>query len=277
MSRIENALEKASRIRAVDTVDTVESSPFTPSDSDEDAGKTLDATRNPCLVTVTAPDSPAAEEYRKLKAMVMKLMKPGTMQNVIMVTSCTSGEGKSLTSINLAVSLAQEVDNRALLIDADLRRPSLDRYLGITAKVGLSDCLADGVSTSSAIIGTGIPNLDLLPAGRNVQNPVELLSSPKMKLILSDLKKYYSEKYIIIDTPPILPFAETQVVSMLANGVLFVVKEGASTAQDLQDALEIIHGTRLLGIVFNETTTGGMDNRYRHYYRYYAAQQQQEA
>jgi protein-tyrosine kinase len=274
MSRIENALDKASRIRAVEDAGT---RPFVPSNNDKDAAKRLDLPKNPYLVAVTAPDSPAAEEYRKLKSMVIKLMKKDAMQNIIMMTSCTSGEGKSLTSINLAVCLAQDVSHRALLIDADLRRPSLCRYLGIDAKVGLSDCLLDGVSPSSAIIGTGIPKLDILPAGKSVGNPVEVLSSPKLKALLGELKRYYPEQYIIIDTPPVLPFAETQVISMLADGVLVVVKEGESTVQDIHDALEIMHGTRLLGIVFNETTTGGMSNRFRHYYRYYAAEQRREA
>lgn len=274
MSRIENALEKASRIRAVENAGL---HPVVPSDNDKGTEKTLHAPKNPYLVTVTAPDSPAAEEYRKLKTMVIKLTKQDGMQNVIMVTSCTSGEGKSLTSINLAVSLAQDVGHRALLIDADLRRPSLDRYLDINAKLGLSDCLLGGVNPLSAIIGTGIPKLDLLPAGKSVRNPVEVLSSPKMKTLLVELKRSYPDRYVIIDTPPILPFAETQAIGMLSDGVLFIVKEGESTVQDLQDAIEIMHGTRLLGIVFNDATTGGMDNRYRHYYRYYAAKQRKEA
>ena len=274
MSRIENALEKASNIRAKENAG---SRPVVQLDSEKGEKKKLDAPKHPYLVTVTAPDSPAAEEYRKLKTMVIKLTKQDAMQKVIMVTSCTSGEGKSLTTINLAVSLAQDVSHHALLIDADLRRPSLDRYLGINAKIGLSDCLLDGVSPSSAIIGTGIPKLDLLPAGKGARNPVEVLSSPKMRALLGEVKRYYPEQYVIIDTPPILPFAETQVISMLTDCVLFVVKEGESTVQELQDAIEIMHGARLLGIVFNDATTGGLDNRYRHYYRYYAAKQRREA
>jgi len=274
MSRIENALEKASRIRAVEDAGL---RPNVPSGDDKGAGKTLAIPKNPYLVTVTAPDSPAAEEYRKLKTMVIRLMKQDAMKNTIMVTSCTSGEGKSLTSINLAVSLAQDVSHSVLLIDADLRRPSLGQYLGINARIGLSDCLLDGVSTSSAIIGTGIPKLNILSAGKSVRNPVEILSSPKMRTLLGDLKRNHPEQYLIIDTPPILPFAETHVISMLADGVLFVVKEGESTVRDLQDAFQIMHGARLLGIVFNEATTGGMDNRYRHYYRYYTAEQRREA
>jgi exopolysaccharide/PEP-CTERM locus tyrosine autokinase len=272
MSRIENALEKAARMRALEN-----SQPIEPTYEYAHSEPTIVSPRNSCLVTVAAPDSPVAEEYRKLKAMVIKMTRQKALGNVIMVTSSTSGEGKSLTSINLAVSLAAEVNHRALLVDADLRRSSLAAYLGIEATVGLSDCLSDGVSLSTAITGTTIPQLDLLPAGKGVQNPVELLSSPKMRSLIGELRRRYPEQYVIIDTPPALPFAETQVISTLADSVLFIVKEGESTAQDLQDSMEILQGSRLLGVVFNDVTAVGMHDRYRHYYRYYAEQKRQEA
>jgi exopolysaccharide/PEP-CTERM locus tyrosine autokinase len=270
MSRIEIALEKAARMRA--------KSPgaVPPPETVDPAAPKLKGPRNPNIVTITAPDSPAAEEYRKLKAMVVKITSRDAARNIIMITSCTSGEGKSLTAINLAVSLAQEVSHRALLIDADLRRPCLADYLGIRADKGLSDCLRDGTSAASAVIRTGIPKLGILPAGRSVRNPVELLSSPKMKILLHELKRQYSDGYIIIDTPPILPFAETQIISLVADGVLLVVKEGATTAQDMQDSLDLLKGTRVLGIAFNEVSQPAMNNRYRNYYHYYAAREQRK-
>ena len=274
MSRIENALEKAIHIRKTEAVGTHHPEPL---DSDAKAEERLKALQNPYLVTLTEPDSPAAEEYRKLKAMVIKRTKEGPLRNTIMVTSCTSGEGKSVTSINLAVSLAQEISHRALLIDADLRRPSIAQYLGIGSTVGLADCLRDGVSVSSAIIRTGVPKLDLLPAGKNARNPVELLSSPNMKSLLADLKRNYPERYIIIDTPPILPFAETQIISLLVEGVLLVVKEGAVTGQELRDAIDILQGSRILGITFNDVSSQSQNGRYRHYYQYYAERQQRQA
>lgn len=272
MSRIENALEKAVRLHELEQ--STASSGETAA-----AGRPLHIPKNSLIVTLTAPESPAAEEYRKLKAMVIKLTQQDARRTVIMVTSANSGEGKSLTAVNLAISLSQEVSHSALLIDADLRRPSLAAYLDITADTGLAECLSDGVNASSAIIGTGIPKLDLLPAGKSVKNPVECLSSPKMKSILIDLKRRYPERYIIIDTPPILPFAETQIVSMLVDGVLFVVKEGGTTVQELQDSLDILKGTKVLGIAFNNVDVGaqGMNNRYRHYDQYYAARRRQQA
>jgi len=269
MSRIEQALEKASRIREAET--TTVSVPSVGAVPPEKAGA---APSNPYLVTITDPESIAAEEYRKLKAMVIKLTKRDSARNSIMVTSCGSNEGKSVLSINLAVSLAQEVSHRALLIDADLRRPSLAGYLGLDASVGLAECLRDGVDVSSAVVQTGVPKLDLLPAGASVRNPVELLSSPKMKTILGDLKRSYQERYIIIDTPPILSFAETQVLSLLAEQVLLVVREGAVTPQELREAIDILQGTRILGITFNDVSAQSMTKRNRYYQRYYTEQKQ---
>jgi len=276
MSKIENAQEKAARVHELEheVLSSAESS-----GEAVESGLPLLVPQNRLIVTLTEPGSPAAEEYRKLKAMIIKLTQQDARKNVIMVTSSNSGEGKSLTAINLAISLAQEVSHSALLIDADLRRPSLAEYLGITADTGLAECLRDGVNVSSAIIGTGVPKLDILPAGRSVSNPVELLSSPKMKSLLLELKRHYPERYIIIDTPPILPFAETHIISMLVDGVLFVVKEGETTVQDLQDSLDILKGTTVLGISFNDVDVSaqGMNNRYRHYYQYYAARQRRQA
>lgn len=272
MSRIEDALAKAARIREAESPDTISPMSF---DSDVASEETSWAPLSPYVVTMTAPDSPAAEEYRKLKAMVIKMTKQESSRNSIMVTSCTSSEGKSLLSINLAVSLAQEVGLRALLIDADLRRPSVASYLGIDASTGLVDCLRDGASPSSVIRRTSVPKLDLLPAGQGVRNPVELLSSPKMRSIAEDLRRSYPDRYIIIDTPPILPFAESQIISLLAGGVLLVVREGAVTAAEISEAVNILQGTRILGFVFNDVTGQSMSGRYRHYYRYYAEREQE--
>jgi protein-tyrosine kinase len=270
MSRIENTMEGEARSHELEH-ETVQESAIPSETINEDQPRFIP--KNALIVTLTEPESPAAEEYRKLKAMVIKLTQEDSKRTAIMVTSSNSGEGKSLTAINLAISLAQEVTHSVLLIDADLRRPSIAEYLGITAETGLAECLRDGVNVSSAIIDTNVPKLSILPAGKSVTNPVELLSSPKMKSLLPELKRLYPERYIIIDTPPTLPFAESQILSLLVDGVLFVVKEGETTVQDLQDSLDILKGTKILGISFNnvDVRAQGMNNRYRQYYRYYAS------
>jgi protein-tyrosine kinase len=256
MSMIENTLEEETRSHELEH-EAAQGSAVPSEIAHEDQQRFIP--KNAMIVTLTEPESPAAEEYRKLKAMVIKLTQEDAKRTAIMVTSSNSGEGKSLTSINLAISLAQEVTHSVLLID--------------TAETGLAECLRDGVNVSSAIIDTCVPKLSILPAGRSVTNPVELLSSPQMKSLLPELKRLYPERYIIIDTPPTLPFAESQILSLLVDGVLFVVKEGETTVQDLQDSLDILKGTRILGISFNnvDVRAQGMNNRYRQYYRYYAS------
>jgi len=273
MSRIENALEKAAQMLARSQFDP-QLAP--PARSPDERTEQFAVPKNSSIVTLTEPDSPAAEEYRKLKTTVLRLAPRHAKQYALMVTSSLPGEGKSLTAINLAVSLAQDVGHSVLLIDADLRRPSLSEYMGVPDRTGLNECICEGYPVSSAILRTAISRLDLLPAGKAIRNPVEILSSPMMRSLLGDLKQLAPERTIIIDTPPVLPFAETQAISTMVDGILFVIKEGETTVPELQDALEIIEGGKVLGVVFNGVTGEGMKNRYYHYYRYYAEKRHQQ-
>lgn len=231
--------------------------------------------KNPCVVTLSEPDSPVAEEYRKLKTTVLRTAAQGAQRPTLVVTSSVSGEGKSLTAINFAVSMAQETDHRVLLIDGDLRRPSLSEYLGISPHTGLAHCLREGFPVLSAVVKTHVPGLELLAAGKAVRNPVETLSSHRMRSFFAELKRLAPDRTVIVDTPPVLPFAETQVMSLLADGILFVVKEGESTVQEVRDSLDLLEGGNILGIVFNGVTDVAVTNRYSHYYRYYTARRDQ--
>jgi len=226
---------------------------------------------NPYLVTATDPDSLVSEEYRKLKSMVLKFTNNGSFQNTIMVTSSVSGEGKSLTSINLAIALAQEFDHTVLLVDADLRKPSVCDYLGIKSEIGLADCLEDGLAVSEALVKTGIGKLVVLPAGKKVNNPAELLSSNRMTALVKELKQRYDDRYIIIDTPPVLAFAEAHSLGSIMDGILFIVKEGGGTKQNVQEALAMLKDTKIIGLVFNnaEISRFDADYRYRAYYSYH--------
>jgi protein-tyrosine kinase len=275
MSRIENALEKASSLQARMPRRPDRSSSVVAEPAPVLVAPTI-GTRNPGIVTLTKPESPAAEEYRKLKTAVLRQALSKNRQPVIVVTSCVSGEGKSLTSLNLAVSIAEEVDRSVLLIDTDMRRPSLAEYLGISVQKGLSDCLRDGTDASSVVVGTGISRLNLLPAGPSVRNPVELLSSPAMPSLLANLRRSAAEQILVIDTPPALPFAETPIVGSMADGIVLVVKEATVTVDQLKEALELIGESRLLGVVFNDVLDGSRNEQYQHYYRYYAGQRRRE-
>ncbi len=223
---------------------------------------------NSSLVTFMNPDSPIAEEYRKLKTVLLRMTRE-EFRNTLIVTSAVSGEGKSITSTNLAIMLAREYGQTVLLIDADLRRPSLNEYLGIAPRFGLADCLEDKIDAGRAMVKTGIPKLSFMSAGKAVANPGELLSSHRMKEFLAELKHRYKDRYIIIDTSPILLFAETQALSALVDGILVVVKEGGASLKGIGQMFDILKGSSVLGIVYNNASITSLGGKYHHHYDHY--------
>ena len=275
MSRIEEALEKAAKMRTVQN--TAVPTAHSTSAQHTEVTKTevyhpppvpMEGIRttNQLLVAVSAPDTPVAEEYRKLKSLLVRLTTGESFRNMLMVTSSVSGEGKSITSLNLALTLAQEYDHTVLLVDADLRKPSINNYLGIGQRIGLSECLLDGVDIKDAIIKTGIGKLSLLPAGRSIRNPAELFSSQKLKEFFLGIKSRYPDRYIIIDTPPVLPFADTRSLSTIVDGAVLVVMEGMVPLRHINETLDCLKGTSILGIVYNDATTESHSG-YNQYYR----------
>ncbi|NVN91784.1 MAG: tyrosine-protein kinase family protein [Desulfuromonadales bacterium] len=277
MSRIEKAMEKAAQLRNVlggseviheVKMDTSQQPtrlhvPPPPIDNDEIKPQI----QNPLLATLCDPHSLVSEEYRKLKSAVISFAQQDEFKNVIMVTSSVSCEGKSLVALNLAVTLAQEYDHTVLLVDADLRKPSSHVYLGLKPEKGLSDYLSGESSLSDILIKTGVGRLSLLPAGTPLRNPVELFSSQKMKEFISEIKNRYPDRFIIIDTPPVLPFAELRSLTALADGVLFVIREGAVTPENISEALHALDGSKLIGAVYNDASTVSQD-KHSHYYYY---------
>ena len=272
MSRIEEALEKAAQLRnnkrGFDVPGKILApapAMVSPATQYPPLSEAAFALTSPMLVTATAPHSPIAEEYRKLKSVLVSMTRQDTFRNTLMVTSSVSGEGKSVTALNLAISMAQEFDHTVLLVDADLRKPSLHGYFGLEPKIGLSDCLQDGVDLGDALIKTGIGKLTLLPSGKPVRNPAELFSSQRMTELIQEMKYRYPDRYIIIDTPPVLLFAETLSLSYLVDGVVFVVREGMASVQNINDALATLKGSLVLGIVYNDVSEESIDSRYRYY------------
>lgn len=276
MSRIEKAMERAAEMRrgeAAQPADKPKPQVLTPPRAAADTPRyppdiqqkvTSD---NPLLVTLNDPYSATAEEYRKLKAVLVKMTYGDPFRNTMMVTSAIPGEGKSVTSLNLAISLAQEYDHTVLLIDADLRRPTVHRYLNLERKTGLSDCLLEEAQLADAIIPTGIGRLSVITAGKEVGNPGELFSSHRMKSMLDEIKHRYSDRYIIFDAPPLLPFAETRSLAHIVDGVVFVIKEEQATQTNIRDAVETLKGTNILGVVYNDASIAHNVDRY-HAYRY---------
>lgn len=278
MSRIEEALRKASQQRGKSKhrIETAKSddhvSPNIPPSVVPEKMIPKDVIERVSgqhmLVSMNDICSPAAEEFRKLKQHLVRITKKESFKNTILVTSGTVGEGKSVTSTNLAISLAQEFDHTVLLIDADLRRPSCNELLCLENKFGLSDCLMQGKDISEAIIRTGIGKLSFLPAGTPMANPGELLASKRMAKVVREVKERYSDRYIIIDSPPVLPFAETRTLGRLVDMTLLVVKEGRLSKYELNETLEALGGSHIAGAVFTQATQASTSSRYSGYSRY---------
>lgn len=275
MSRIEKALEKAAQLRKEGPAETRKEQATAPVWKEQLSAEQVSKYKpaevvnikpnNLYLTTLNDPDSLATEEYRKLKSILVKMTKGEKFNNVLMVTSAIAAEGKSITALNLAISLAREFDHTVLLIDADLRRPSIHKYLGIESGYGLGDCLANGIDIGKAIINTGIGKLSVITAGKVMQNPLEFFTSQKMQKMIAEIKHRYPDRYIIIDTPPFLPFAETRSLSNIVDGVVFVIKEGLASQENIKETLESLKDCNLLGVVFNDASISRQDGRYKDY------------
>lgn len=224
---------------------------------------------SPYLVAARDSDSPVSEDYRKLKSMIIKITKMGKSQNALMVTSAVGGEGKTVTALNLAISLAQEYDHTVLLVDADLRRPSVHDYLGISPGPGLTECLTNGADIGGALIRTDLGNLTVLPAGKRVSNPSELVSSARMREVAMELKHRYANRYIIFDTPPVLLYSEALTIGSMVDGVLMVIGEGKVSQDSLREAFNMLSETKMLGAVYNNASMEALHGYYRRYKSYY--------
>jgi len=198
----------------------------------------------------------------------VKMTTGEIFKNCLMVTSSVPCEGKSLTALNLAVSMAQELDHTVLLVDADLRRPSVHNYLNIEQGVGLAEVLKGEAGLADTIVPTGIGKLSIIRAGRLIDNPAELFSSQRTRDVLRELKSRYPDRYIILDTPPVLPFAESRSLAHLVDGVLFVVMERLASQANIKDALDSLKGCPILGMVYNAATVDNDDGRYSYYRGY---------
>jgi exopolysaccharide transport family protein len=217
------------------------------------------------LITQVRPQSQMAESYRALRTSLL-LSNLGAPPKVIMVTSALPQEGKTTTSINCAVVLAQK-GIRVLLIDADLRRPSIHKTLGMGPRSGLSNVLTGSSSLENAITRSPIlPNLDVLAAGTPPPNPAELLASPNMRDMLDQLRSRYD--HIVVDTPPTLSVTDAVVLSPRADAIILVIRSGQTTKQALRRSRDILMqvNAKVSGVLLNAVDLSSPD--YYYYYEY---------
>jgi capsular exopolysaccharide synthesis family protein len=204
------------------------------------------------LITGSNPKSPISEAYRTLRTNITFSAVDQEIQKIL-VTSSQQGEGKSTTIANLAVAYAME-NKKVLLIDADLRKPSLHQFFLKSNRRGLTNILVNQAKIAEAIVETDVANLSFLPSGPIPPNPSELLASKKMRSLLEDLETEFD--LILVDSPPALALTDAQILSTMCDGVLLVVKHGKAKQQIVKKTLLNLQHVKakVLGVVINNKT-----------------------
>ena len=201
---------------------------------------------------MTLLDNPEVMDcYNLLRTQVLHRTRPKG-HNTIMVTSVVDGEGKTITAINLAVSIAREVKQTVLLVDTDFRNPTVHHYLGCNTDQGLSDYLRQDAPIAELLLNPGLAKMVVLPAGRPFHGSTEMLGSPKMEKLVEEMKRRYPERYVIFDCPPILAVPDTLIFSSYVDGVIMVVEAGRTPKEQIRKAVELLEGRNIVGVVMNK-------------------------
>lgn len=225
------------------------------------------------LVTIEKPKSPIAEAYRTLRTNIQFSSLDKKVKKVV-ITSSAPGEGKTTTALNLSVTLAQN-GHKTLLLDCDMRKPSIHKKLKISNLYGISDLLVGEAKYDSVLTKGPVENLDVITSGTKPPNPAELLSSQKMLNFISEVEKNY--EYIIIDTPPVLMVTDAQILSKYADGTILVVASGEAEKNAVVKAKELLDkvDANILGVVLNKLDTNRR-GYYGYYYHYYYGQEKEK-
>ena len=193
------------------------------------------------------------DAYKILRTQVLQRLREKNW-NSLAITSPGINEGKTLTAINLAISLAMEISYTVLLVDADLRHPSVHSYFGIDAEFGLSDYFLTNKPLSELLVHPReIPGFVILPGGKPMGNSAEMLSSPKMVRLVEELKSRYPSRIILFDLPPLLSAADTLAFSPYVDAALLVIEDGKTQAEDAKRAIDLLQGTNVIGTVLNKS------------------------
>ncbi len=226
-----------------------------------------DRLRQQSMIIPDGARSAIAESFRHIKRTILANAagsKPGAPPgNLVLVTSASPGEGKTFCAINLAISIALEVDRTVLLVDADVAKPGVPQALGFEADKGLMDLLLDRrIDLAEVLWNTDIGRLTLLPVGTMQKNATELLASVSMGELLREMAEHYHDRIIIFDSPPLLAASEAGVLASQMGQIVVVVEAGKTTETALKDALSRIDASRVTGLLLNK----GEDSSLRYGY-----------
>ena len=216
---------------------------------------------NSRLVSVAKDESLGAEKFRFLAVRLRQLRQTRALKRIL-ITSSIPQEGKSTVAANLACTLARRKQQRTLLLEGDLRRPSIAPQFGLSELPGLSEWFHGETETTNIY---RLENLGLwfLPAGRAPQNPLELMQSGKLPPLMEMLSAWFD--WIVIDSPPLLPLADTSMWARMADGILLVTRKGITEKTQLQRGLEVVEKAKLLGALVNDSTDTAHSDYYQRY------------
>lgn len=266
MEKIKDALAKAKLKKKTSTKDTnssvmVKTSKSVQTSRNKDIGNL--SYSNSVVVTLNSahleenrivshlPHGSATSLFSSLRTKVLQKMEEHNWQTVAIV-SPTQESGKTVVSINLAISIANQPQKTAMLVDFDLRKPKVAQYLGIQAKYSLNEYLEGTAELASVIINPSIQHLTVLPTMQPVERPSEILSSNRVKSLIKELKDRYDSRIVLIDLPPALNADDAMLLFPEVDCVLLVIANGVSTELEIEDTLHLIPKDKLLGVVYNK-------------------------
>ncbi len=209
-------------------------------------------------------NDPHVNIFRQLRTKVLRKLRENKW-NSLAITSANSNAGKSFVTVNLAIALAMEVNQTVLVVDADLRNPSLGWFFGLDAEKGLLDYLSNDTPLATILINPGFQRLVILPGKGYTTHSSELLSSPKMVALVNELKVKYDSRIILFDMPPLLASDDTMLFMPNFDAALLVVEDGKTNPEDIRRSIQILEETELMGIVLNKSKEGLVDAHYSAY------------
>jgi len=270
MGHFSKALDKRVAEHGDKPVVSTEATPRTrvPADGSTARKPLPDAAGHP-LVVLADPWSYSSEQFRSIKTTIM-FPEDGKARRVILVTSAVPAEGKSFVATNVAAAIAGSLDNQVMVIDSDLRRPTVADIFSLPPGApGLASFLNNRCSLDDVIHPTHLEKLTVIPAGKAVENPSELISSSSMGHLLEDLRDRYADRYVIIDSPPPLFAPETVALSRHVDGIVVVIRNDKTSKRVVADMLDKVDRTKVIGIVLNRYDVPfARDRGYKEYYAY---------
>ncbi|MEW6021284.1 MAG: XrtA-associated tyrosine autokinase [Pseudomonadota bacterium] len=229
--------------------------------------------RDAGMVTAASGRTSLLEDFRVIKRPLLKrafgeASMPGRPNNLIMVTSSLPGEGKTYCAINLAMSIAMELDHTVLLVDADVARPSVLRTLGLPAQRGLMDILIDDkLDLSDVMLRTNVDTLSILPAGTSTPRATELLASSTMSNMVNEIANRYPDRVVIFDSPPLLLTSESRVLASHMGQIVMVVEAQTTTQHAVKESLRQLEGCSNVNLIYNKARDiPGIEETYDYHY-----------